>query len=332
MACLETSLRARGPYVLGLVAGGSRGGTASFADDTLTTAFDTEAGPALARVWQQRDGRLAVRVDSPDHASALDRLRFLLAVDDDHTPFLRRFARDPLLGDATRRLQGLRPLRTATVAHALLRAVCGQLIAAREAARIESRVVRLSGREHGGLRLPPRREDVAPLAPAALAAHGLVSRKGAALVRICRELDPERLHSVDTQTVVTRLVREDARPMVGRRRVPRGAGALRARPRRRPRPREALHRPDGATGELGGHRGAPRALRRVGRPRERVPPRGRQGRPARARTEPCGSHAGTRPSAAHRRRSRSAPTTRDSSGIPDPRHSCTSGPSSARRT
>ena len=52
----------------------------------------------------------------------------MLALDDDHTEFLRRFADDPLLGRASKHLRGLRPVRTATVAQALLRAVCGQLI------------------------------------------------------------------------------------------------------------------------------------------------------------------------------------------------------------
>ena len=75
-----------------------------------------------------------MQLRAPSEAG-IDELRFVLALDDDHTEFLRRFARDPLIGAPIRQLRGLRPLRTATVAQALLRAVCGQLIQARAGAR-----------------------------------------------------------------------------------------------------------------------------------------------------------------------------------------------------
>ena len=66
-----------------------------------------------------------------DSAEAAEKLRWVLAVDADHSEFLRRFRDDPLIGRATVHLRGLRPVRTATVAQALLRAVCGQLIDAK---------------------------------------------------------------------------------------------------------------------------------------------------------------------------------------------------------
>ncbi len=74
-------------------------------------------------------------------AGALDALRFVLAVEVDHTPFLRLAASDPLLAAVVRRRPGLRPARLGTVAHALVRAVCGQLITAREAMQIERRLL-----------------------------------------------------------------------------------------------------------------------------------------------------------------------------------------------
>jgi len=132
----------------------------------------------------------------------------MLAVDDDHSEFLRRFGSDPLVGRATSLLRGLRPLRTATVTHALLRALCGQLISAREARRIEARLIRVYSGEHSGLNLPPARSTFAPRSPAELSAHGLVARKASALVRLSRELDLERLRGVPTPTVVARIVRE----------------------------------------------------------------------------------------------------------------------------
>ena len=49
----------------------------------------------------------------------------------------RASPRDPLLGPTVRALVGYRPLRLATVAHAALRAMCGQLIESRRARAIE---------------------------------------------------------------------------------------------------------------------------------------------------------------------------------------------------
>ena len=207
---LEALLRARGPYSLAASARLAGDRTRVFRDGVLTCVFEADRTPALARVWQGRDGLLRARLESEAAGAALDTLRFVLALEDDHTEFLRRFARDPLLGPATRRLQGLRPLRTATVTHALLRALCGQLITAREARRIEARLLRVFAGEHAGLSLPPRRSDFVPQSPAALSAHGLVARKAAALVRISRSLDLEKLHAVPTDVAVRRIVEERA--------------------------------------------------------------------------------------------------------------------------
>jgi 3-methyladenine DNA glycosylase/8-oxoguanine DNA glycosylase len=207
VVALETTVRPRGPYSLRLSAGRAGDRTRVFREGVLTAVFEAGEQPALARVWQRRDGLLTVRLESARPDAALDLLRFVLAVEDDHTEFLRRFARDPLLGPATRRLQGLRPLRTATVTHALVKALCGQLIAAREARRIEARLLWLAG-EHAGLRLPPTRAAFAPLSPAQLCAHGLVARKASALVRISRAFDLERLRSVPTAVAIRRIVEE----------------------------------------------------------------------------------------------------------------------------
>ncbi len=174
----------------------------------MTTVFEAGGEPALARVWQRSDGALQVRLESRDPEAALETLRFVLAVDADHTEFLRRFRNDPSIGRATLRARGLRPLRTATVTHALVKALCGQLIAAREARRIEARLLRAAAGEHAGLCLPPRRSAFAPLAPASLCAHGLVARKASALVRISRGLDLEKLRRVPTDIAVSRIVQE----------------------------------------------------------------------------------------------------------------------------
>jgi DNA-3-methyladenine glycosylase II len=205
---LVTSLSPKRPYSLELSARMRSDATRVWRDGLLTMVFEAAGAPALARVSQRPDGALAVRLESTESAAALDRLRFVLATDVDHSPFLRRFARDPLLGAATRRLQGLRPLRAATVTHALLKAVCGQLVQARAARALEARLLRLAVPEHAGLRLPPRRSTFGRFSPAELARHGLVSRKATALIRVSRELELERLHGVPTEAAVARVIRE----------------------------------------------------------------------------------------------------------------------------
>jgi 3-methyladenine DNA glycosylase/8-oxoguanine DNA glycosylase len=205
---VETTLRPRGPYSLAQCARRAGDRTRRFRDGVLTCVFEAGGEPALARVWQVGSGELRVWVETRAPEAALDTLRFVLACADDHTEFLRRFGTDPLVGRATSRLRGLRPLRTATVTHALLRALCGQLISAREARRIEARLVARYAAEHAGLNLPPARVDFARESPAALCASGLVARKAAALVRISRAWDLERLRLAPTAVAVRRLVEE----------------------------------------------------------------------------------------------------------------------------
>jgi 3-methyladenine DNA glycosylase/8-oxoguanine DNA glycosylase len=207
VAVLEATIVPRPPYSLALSARLKSDATRVFRDGLLTMVFEAD-GPALARVRQRPDGSLAVRLEAGDPGAALERLRFVLAADDDHSPFLRLFGRDPLLAEPVRRLRGLRPLRTATVAHALLKAVCGQLVQASAARRLEARLIRTAAERHEQLWLPPTRTTFAGFAPAQLQREGLVARKATSLVRLCREWDVERLHGVDTETAGRRIERE----------------------------------------------------------------------------------------------------------------------------
>ena len=207
MAVLETTTVPRPPYSLALSARLKSDATRVFRDGVLTMAFEAD-GPALARVYQRPDGSLAVRVEGDAPEVALERLRFVLAADDDHTQFLRRFEGDPLLAQPLRRLRGLRPLRTATVTHALLKAVCGQLIQAKAARHLEARLMRGAASRHEGLCLPPTRATFGRFTPAELQRAGLAARKATALVRLSREWDVERLHGVETETAARRIERE----------------------------------------------------------------------------------------------------------------------------
>jgi 3-methyladenine DNA glycosylase/8-oxoguanine DNA glycosylase len=196
-------IRPAGPYSLSLTAQGASDATRVWRDGVLRAVVGDEQASAM----QLRDGTVVVQ--GPSEAS-VKRLRWLLAVDDDHSEFLRRFARDPMIGEATRRLRGLRPLRTATVAQALLRAVCGQLIQARRAREIERTVIRAVTPQLTGTRLhaPPDCGSLGRLAPAELRRLGLGTRRAAALVRICRSVDLERLRGLPGDASADRLLRE----------------------------------------------------------------------------------------------------------------------------
>jgi 3-methyladenine DNA glycosylase/8-oxoguanine DNA glycosylase len=205
---LETTIVPRPPYSLALSARLKSDATRVLRDGVLTMVFEAGEARALAKVSQRPDGSLLARIESSAADAALEKLRFILAADADHAPFLARFARDRLIGRATRELAGLRPLRTATVTHALLKAVCGQLIQAKAARVLENKLVRIASPEHEGFRLPPVRSTFGRFTHAELARDGLVSRKAAALLRITHELDLERLHGVPTDTAAGRVERE----------------------------------------------------------------------------------------------------------------------------
>lgn len=204
----ETTIAPRPPYSLALSARMKSDLTRRMRDGLLTVALEADGHPALARVHQRPDGALAVQIEGECPEAALAKLRFVLAVDDDHEPFLRRFVDDPLIGRAVRRLRGMRPLRTATVTHALLKAVCGQLIQARAARSLEAKLLRRSATPFGELLLPPTRATFGGSSPSQLAREGLVARKANALIRLSREWDVERLHGVDTRAAVARIERE----------------------------------------------------------------------------------------------------------------------------
>jgi 3-methyladenine DNA glycosylase/8-oxoguanine DNA glycosylase len=203
---LELAVRPRGPYSLALSARLASDATRTFREGLFTALLAVEGQPELARAWQAPDGTVTIRAESP---LAAERLRWILALDDDHSGFLRAVRDDPMLGRAARTLRGLRPLRLATVAQALLRAYCGQLIEAKIARRMEQTIIRtISPAGPEKLHLAPTTPELAALAPSKLRALGLHTRRSASLVRLCRTLELERLHDVETPVVAARLERE----------------------------------------------------------------------------------------------------------------------------
>jgi 3-methyladenine DNA glycosylase/8-oxoguanine DNA glycosylase len=202
----ELEVAPRGPYSLGLSARFAGDATRTFREGVLTQALAVDGRVELARARQSPDGTVTIRADS---SAAAERLRWLLALDDDHSPFLRAVRDDAMLGRASRELRGLRPVRVPTVAQSLLRAFCGQLIEAKRARRLEQTIIRtLCAQGPERLHVAPTGRDLGSLAPSQLRALGLHARRGAALVRVCRSLDLERLHGQPTEAIVRRLGRE----------------------------------------------------------------------------------------------------------------------------
>jgi 3-methyladenine DNA glycosylase/8-oxoguanine DNA glycosylase len=194
---IEVDVRPAGPYSLRLSARGGYGRSYQGGLFAVQLAIGDRIERAIA--GQRSDGSLRLRAESEE---GLARLRFVLAVDDDHSEFLRRFADDLLVGRSTRLFRGLRPVRCATVAHALLRAVVGQLITTQEARQIEGRVLRRVG-------CPPTAGALGRFSPAELQRLGLSARKATAIVRLCRSLDLERLRDKpDGDALAARLLRE----------------------------------------------------------------------------------------------------------------------------
>lgn len=202
---VEATLRPRGPYSLALSARRASDATRIARGRTLTALVHADGGVEEVSARQLPDGTVVLRAES---AAALEQLRFVLAVDDDHSPFLRRFADDPLLARAVRQLRGLRPIRTGSVTQALLRAVVGQLITSREARDIERRLVRRTTPRVGKLHAPPLPEHLAGFSPAQLQRFDLPARKATTIVRLCRSIDLERLRKHPTGAVAARLERE----------------------------------------------------------------------------------------------------------------------------
>jgi 3-methyladenine DNA glycosylase/8-oxoguanine DNA glycosylase len=199
---IERRLAPRGPYALPLSARLSSDATRTFRDGVFTAVL----GDELVQAVQSPDGTVSVRARSAD---GIERLRWMLALDDDHSDFLRAVKHDRMLGPASRALRGLRPPRLSTVAQSLLRAFCGQLIEAKRARRMEQTIIRtICAPLAANLHRPPTTADLAALAPSQLRALGLHTRRGAALVRLCRTIELERLKTAPTPAVAARLERE----------------------------------------------------------------------------------------------------------------------------
>jgi DNA-3-methyladenine glycosylase II len=173
----------------------------------LTRLLHVDGSPVVVRAWQSARDRVQLRADAIDPAAvvdpgvgpaperrwagpqqlefAIERIRFALAVDDDHSGFHRAFRRDPLLAPLLRRFPHLRPRRRPWPWEALAWAVTEQLIEAERALAIQRRIV-----FRWGVRLPwgrtslrelPSPDLIAGRAPAELQSLDLAAGRAIAL-------------------------------------------------------------------------------------------------------------------------------------------------------
>jgi DNA-3-methyladenine glycosylase II len=204
---VECEVRPASPYRLPR---GSDDRTLRIAGGVATRLLHAGGSPVLVRAWQPAADRVVLRAEPVDPGAvtvpiaagesepagpaqlrlALERMRFVLAVDYDPGEFQRRFRRDPLVGPLIRRLPGFRPRRRVWPWEALAAAVVGQLIEAQRAVTIERRIVGRWGPRIGdgreALRDVPTAATIAGRAAAELAAMDLAPARTAALRRVAK--------------------------------------------------------------------------------------------------------------------------------------------------
>jgi 3-methyladenine DNA glycosylase/8-oxoguanine DNA glycosylase len=164
----------------------------------LERLLHVDGRPAIVRVAQTAQRRVlfgARARDRDDAETAISRMRFALAVDDDLREFYDRFRDDALIGASLRRTPWLRITRRPVAFEAFAWAVCEQLIDFPRAAAIERRIVYGLGPRcaESGLRDVPSAAALAGCAPARLESFDLAARRAVALVRVARDVAAGRV-------------------------------------------------------------------------------------------------------------------------------------------
>ena len=105
---VHAQLHPRGPYSLRLSARRAGDATRRFRDGLLTARVTVDGRHELASASQRPDGVVCVAAESE---GGVERMRFMLGIDDDHSVFVRRFRSDAMLRGTLEQIPGLRPLR-----------------------------------------------------------------------------------------------------------------------------------------------------------------------------------------------------------------------------
>lgn len=167
---------------------------------------------ALTRLWQRHDGTVVAEADTDATIDEVhDHVTWMLALRDDHTPFLELAAKDELLREVVAGRRGLRPIRT-TVAQALVHGMAGQLVSGREAWGIERRINERHGTRHEGLLVPFSDDELRGASPATLTSCRLAPARSRALSNAARTIDLEDLRHMPVDRAAARLT---ALPQIG---------------------------------------------------------------------------------------------------------------------
>ena len=169
--------------------------------------------PVLIRAAQPSE-QVIIGARAPSTAAAeygIERMRFVLGVDDDLRPFLREFAGDELIGRSLRRRPWLRPGRRPEPFEALAMAICQQLIEYDRAAAIERRIIAVLGRrrpELCELRDFPDAAALAGVTPALLCSLDLAESRAVTMLRAAREVAAGRIDLAGAHQESWRRLRE----------------------------------------------------------------------------------------------------------------------------
>jgi 3-methyladenine DNA glycosylase/8-oxoguanine DNA glycosylase len=125
--------------------------------------------------------------------TGIERMRFVVGVDDDLREFHERFRDDPIIGAAVRAHPGLRVRRTPGPWETLASAITEQLIEFERAVLIQRRMIRALGPSWAGLRDVPPAHVIAAQAPALLESFGLAPKRALAMRRAAAEVAAGRI-------------------------------------------------------------------------------------------------------------------------------------------
>jgi 3-methyladenine DNA glycosylase/8-oxoguanine DNA glycosylase len=190
------------------------------ADGVVERLLHVGRSPVRVRAWHARDGHVHLRAEAVDPALvehpvvpggedpdrppaaepelevALERMRFVLCLQDDMGEFFAAFKQDPLIGPTIKHKPWVRPRRRPWPWEALAWAITAQLIQASRAAEIQRRIVRAWAPSAAigsrPLRDVPSAAVMAGRAPAELESMDLSAGRAVAMVRCAREVERGR--------------------------------------------------------------------------------------------------------------------------------------------
>jgi DNA-3-methyladenine glycosylase II len=180
MSCQKVTVRAHGPFDLQL----SLAGADSFLPIqrptvALETAVDVDGASVVITVWQPRPhSSVHAKTTSNVNQLLLRRIaRWLVSSDLDLRPFYRLVRGHPVMGPVASSLNGLKPLRPATLFEMAVTAITEQQLSLAAAFHIRQRLIQRLGKPIGAKWRFPLPDELARASLRALTGCGLSRRK-----------------------------------------------------------------------------------------------------------------------------------------------------------